>query len=341
MNAKQNIYILSYIFADDKIGKEIKNILKYKAKKGVDVVVIYDSFGSKNTKRVFFNEMKKIGIKVLEFFPPFFKLKFLQLDINYRNHRKIIIIDNFIAYVGGLNIRDDHLGLKKELSPWRDTHIKIVGESVIELLKVFLNDLNLCKKVKINIKNIPLFNNGKIKTQILNSSPLYSHSKIGESIINAINNAKKSVYIQTPYLILDDKTINALKNTKFSGKNVVIIIPKLKDKNFVYNVSLYYAKLLIDVGIKVYLFKGFLHSKCMVIDKDIFLVGSSNFDMRSFYLNFETSVMIFDKSISEKYYNIIQEDLSNSEELTLNFYKKLPINKRLAISFSKLFAPIL
>lgn len=341
-NAKESIYILSYIIADDNIGGEIKNLLIQKARKGLDIKIIYDSFGSKNTKRKYFKELKKYGISILEFFPPIFKYKYLQLDINYRNHRKIIIIDNKISYIGGINIRDDHLGRKKELSPWRDTHIRIVGESSLELLKVFISDINLCKKnKKLKISNIPKQSSGDIKAQVINSAPLYSNSKIQDAILKAIELSKKEIFIQSPYLILNEKIIASLKNAVFSGKKVSIIIPKLKDKTFVYNVTLYYAKILLEYGIKVYTYKGFIHSKCMLLDKEIFLVGSSNFDMRSFYLNFETSVLIYNKIISQKYFNIILNDIKNSEELTLNFYKKLPILKRLAISFSKLFAPIL
>lgn len=341
-NAKNSIYILSYIFADDNIGSEIKNLLKQKAKKGLDIKIIYDSFGSKNTKKKFFNELKKYGVTILEFFPPVLKFKFLQLDINYRNHRKIIIIDNYISYLGGINVRDDHLGRKKELSPWRDTHIRIVGESTLELLKVFINDVNLCKtKHKLKINKVPSLKCENFYIQIINSAPLYSDSKIQDTILKSITLAKKEIYIQSPYLILNDKIITALKNAVFSGIKIYIIIPKLKDKTFVYNVTLYYSKILLEYGIKIYTYNGFIHSKCMLVDKQIFLVGSCNFDMRSFYLNFETSALIYSSLIGKKYYKIIMEDLKHSEELTLNFYKKMPILKRLAISFSKLFAPIL
>lgn len=341
-NAKKCIYILSYIFADDIIGNEIKKLLKEKAKKGLEIIILYDSFGSKKTNRHFFKELKDYGVKILEFFPPMLSLKFLQLDINYRNHRKIIIIDNCMAYIGGLNIRDDHLSRKSELSPWRDTHIKVVGESVLALLQVFITDCNLCKNNKnlIPIK-IPKQNSGVIKAQVLNGSPLYNESKIEQSFIKAINSCQKEIFIETPYLILDDKMLNALKSAVLSGKKVVVLIPKLKDKTFVYNVTLYYAKILLSYGIIIYRYNGFLHSKCMLIDKEIFLVGSCNFDMRSFYLNFETSMIIYNKKVGEKYYSILLNDIKNSSRFTLNYYKKLPIFKRLAISFCKLFAPIL
>ena len=342
LKAKNNIYILSYIFADDQIGNEIKKILKQKAKKGVDIIIIYDSFGSKNTKRKFFKDLNFENIKVLEFFPPKLKLRFLQLSINYRNHRKIIIIDNHIAYIGGINIRDDHLGKKKELSPWRDTHIKIIGNSVLELLRTFMTDLKLCyKKVDLEIKHLPLLKKSYIKTQVLNSSPLLSSPKIEESILKMIETAKDEIILQTPYLILDDKILFALKKAMLSNKKVIIFIPKLADKKFVYNATLYYSKILLELGAKVYRYKGFLHSKCMLIDKEIFFIGSSNFDMRSFNLNFETSMAFYDKTIAEKYHEIVLEDFKNSEELTLNYYKKMPTLNKLALLFCKLFSPVL
>lgn len=342
LKAKNNIYILSYIFADDIIGQEIKKILKQKAKKGVEIVIIYDSFGSKKTKYKFFKDLKEKNIKVLEFFPPILKLRFLQLDINYRNHRKILIIDNNIAYIGGINIRDDHLGRKKELSPWRDTHIKLIGNSVLELLRVFICDSKLCNnKNGFLIKNVLIKYNGLIKSQVLNSSPIISNPKIEESILKIINSAKKEIIIQTPYLILDDKLLFAIKQAVLSNKEVIIFIPKLADKKLVYNATLFYCKSLLEIGVKIYRYKGFLHSKCMLVDKEIFLIGSSNFDMRSFNLNFETSMLFYDKKLAKKYYEIILEDIKNSEELFLNDLKKLPTFKKLAISFCKLFSPIL
>ena len=342
INAKHSIYILSYIFASDSIGNEIKKLLKQKAKKGVDVIIIYDSFGSKKTKRSFFKDLKDKNIKVLEFFPPLLKLRLLQLSINYRNHRKIIIIDNLIAYTGGLNIRDDHLGKDKNLSPWRDTHIKIIGESVLELLRTFILDLKLCTKmINLKVKNIPIIKNGNIRAQVLNSSPLISSPKIEENLFKLINSAKKEIIIQTPYLILNDKILMALKNALLSNKKVIIFLPGKADKQVVYNASIFYAKSLLEFGAKVYCYNGFLHSKCMLIDREIFMVGSSNFDMRSFSLNFETSMVFYNKVLSESYYKIICQDIVKSREYTLNDYKKLPTINKLAISFCKLFSPLL
>lgn len=340
-NANECVYLFSYIFSDDKIGTEIKNLLIEKAKENVKVIIIYDSFGSRKTAKYFFNEMKKKGIFVYEFFPPFLKL--FQLSINFRNHRKILIIDNKIAYIGGLNIRDDHLGREKKLSPWRDTHIKICGNSVNEILKVFLQDLKLCDK-NFNSTTIPLkiFNKtNKNFVQVISSGPLNSGEKIEESFINLINFAKKKIIIRTPYLVLDDKFYLSLKLALLKGVKVIIFIPKLIDKNFVYNSTLYNANRLLKIGAQIFRYNGFLHSKVLLIDEDIFACGSCNFDMRSFYLNFETSLVIYDNIVAKNYIKTLNNDIKNSERLSENFYKKLPVFKKLAIKIANLFSPIL
>jgi len=342
LNSKHCIYLLSYIFANDIIGNEIKNLLIKKAKEGVKIIVIYDSVGSKKTSKKFFKSLKKNGVKVYEFFPPFLKLG--QLNINYRNHRKIIIIDNKFSYIGGLNIRDDHLGKNLKLTPWRDTHLKIEGKTTLELLKVFLQDLKLCdKNFDDNSFIIPFsdFKNTKLNfAQVINCGPLNKGEQIEESFINLINSAKHEIIIQSPYLVLDDKFFTSLKLARLRGVKVKIFIPKLVDKPFVYNATLFNAKKLIEIGIDIYLYNGFLHSKTMLLDASIFVAGSCNFDMRSFYLNFETSVIVYSKKVSLVYYKILQQDMLNSTKLNSNFYKKLPTSKKLAISFCNLFSPI-
>lgn len=340
--ANNFIMIFSYIFADDNIGKEVLKVLEKKAEEGVKVIVVYDSFGSKKNDKDFFKNLIELGAIVKEFFPPLLKNKLLQLSINYRNHRKICIIDGDISYIGGLNIRDDHLGRDDNLKPWRDTHIKIKGNTTLVLMQTFLDDLKLCdEKINTSLNNIT----GKIykenAIQVVNSSPLESGENIEESFIKLINLSKKKIIIETPYLILDDKFLNALKLAKLSGKEVVIFIPKIFDKAFVYNATLFYAQKLLDMGVEVLLYNGFIHSKCLIVDDEVFVCGSCNFDMRSFYLNFETSVIIYENKVVKEYLKQVNKDRENSENLTLNYYKKLPIFKRLAIRFCSLFSPIL
>lgn len=370
--ARDCVFISSYIFADDKIGNKLLNLLVKKAKQNVKIVVLYDCVGSKKTKVQFFDKLKKNGGIVLRFFPP--KIN-VNLQINYRNHRKIIVIDNFVSFIGGLNIRDDHLGKNKKLFPWLDTHLKIVGLTGLELLKVILSDMKLsasrsdlekikllfnsdffdkiCEKLEKKLikydknnsialsKKNDKYNKNKFKVQVLNSSCLYLSQKIEESFINLINSAKKEIIIETPYLILDDKIFYALKNASIRGIKIVVIISKKPDKNFVYNASLYFANELMRQGVQIFLFNGFVHSKTMLVDKKNFVCGSANFDMRSFNLNFETSVLVYSDKIAKNFFGEILKTLKESEKLEENFFKKLPVSKKLAIKFSKLFSPIL
>lgn len=353
--AKKFIFVQSYIFASDEIGTKILKELVEKAKSGVKVIVLIDSVGSRKLKKDFFKDLVLAGGVVFEYFSPLFNVKFLNLMLNYRNHRKIIIIDTYTCFIGGLNIRDDHLGKNRKLSPWLDTHIKIVGTVGLNLLKVFLSDLKLCvKKEEKNINNVfdnKFFEDFKcenldmskceIRAGLINSSPLNLSQKIEDSFIYLINNALKSIVIETPYLILDEKFFCAIKNSLISGVKVKIILSKIPDKKFVYNASLYYANQLIKEGAEIFLYDGFVHSKTLLVDDKIFVCGSANFDMRSFNLNSETSLIVYNRKVAQDFKNEIIKTINCCEKLELNFYKKLPVYKKLAIKFSKLFSPIL
>ncbi len=350
--AQKSIFISTYIFASDEIGGEIKKILLEKLKNGIEVFVLYDSFGSKKTKKSFFDEIKNCGGYVFEFFPSRWKTN---LKINYRNHRKIMVIDGIICFLGGLNIRDDHLGRDKNFSNWIDTHLKIKGETGLALLNVIFEDIKLCEnKVKISKKTArkQLFlqnyfqefdkNRQKtVDTQIILSDPIDNTKSIEDSLIFLINNCKKEIIIETPYLILSDRFMQAIKLALIKGVRVKIFIPKLVDKKFVYNATIHYVHKLNMLGAEVFKVDGFLHSKTMLIDRKIFVCGSSNFDMRSFYLNFEVACVVFDKKICEKFYDFLLKSEKNSEKFTISSYKKLPALKKLAISFAKLFSPLL
>ena len=219
-----------------------------------------------------------------------------------------------------------------------------MGKTSLELLKIFLQDLKLSKsKIENNFidNNFNFKNTKQNYAQVISSSPLDKGQKIEDSFINLINSSINEVIIETPYLILDDKFINCLKQAVLNGVKVIVLIPKLIDKKFVYNASLYNAKKLLELGVDVYLYNGFLHAKTLLIDKNIFVCGSCNFDMRSFYLNFESSLIVFDEKLSKKFYKTMLKDLKESSRLEKNFYKKLPAVKRLAISFCSLFSPIL
>lgn len=336
--AKKSIYIFSYIFASDVVGNEILSLLHIKLNEGLKVILIYDSFGSRKSDKKIFDALKQKGATILEFFPPILKL--FQSKINYRNHQKIFIIDDNICYLGGINIRDDHMGKDKKLTPWKDAQIKFSGIAIIKVLEIFFKNLALTDNER-QINEINVKRTGNINIQILSTTPIDNSPKIEDALILAINRAKERIIIETPYLILDEKFLTALIQASLKGVKVQVIFPKLSDGFLVHNASLYYAKKLIENNVGIYFFNGFLHSKTVLIDKDFLSVGSSNLDMRSFNLNFEITAFIYNYMINNLYYQEILKTLKNSEKINYSYFKKMKSLKKMTISFSKLFSPIL
>ena len=327
--AKKSINIEYYIFAKDKIGKEIMNILCQKAKEGVDVKLIYDSVGSRKAPRRFFNKLKKAGGKVGEFFPPFMHIRLINLKLNYRNHRKIVVIDGKIGYTGGINIRDDHMGKDKKLQPWRDTHLRMEGSGVYALQNIFIDDWRYTAKedkpvmqyIEEGLFPSPTIN-GEATVQVLSSGPDCVVQKIKETYVKMITDAHERVYIQTPYFIPDDVFVSALRIAVKSGVDVKIMVPAIPDKKTVYLATLSYLKEMVEMGAKVYLYNGFLHSKTLLVDNNKVSIGSCNMDNRSFGLNFEDTVLIYSKKINKEYSAIFNKDEKCSQQITIKFFKK-------------------
>lgn len=348
-NAKETINILYFIIKSDIIGKKIVNLLTQKAKQGVEVRVLYDHVGSLHTPSRMFDKLKKSGGKVARFFP----LRFgTYCSINYRNHRKIVVVDGSIGYVGGINIGDEYMnkgrGKYKKLRPWRDTHVRIVGTSVMFLQERFLMDWYYATKDEsINEDNMlkKFFHNdggcGKIGVQVVASGPDLSGEQIKMGYIKMINSAKSKVYLQTPYFIPDDSFLEALKISAMSGVDVRIMLPLVPDKKFVYCATTSYIKDLLDCGIKVYLYKGFLHAKMVAIDDSIVSLGTANLDIRSFLLDFEINVFIYDTLFSKKCVEIFENDMKNSKLITIHMYESRGAWIKTKEALSRLFSPLL
>ncbi len=329
LNAKSSINIEYYIFACDKVGREIMDILCKKAKDGVDVKLIYDSIGSRKAPRRFFKKLQQVGGQVGEFFPPFMHMRLINLKLNYRNHRKLVIIDGKIGYTGGVNIRDDHMSRDKKLKPWRDTHIRIEGSGVYGLQNIFLDDWRYCQNdntpPRLYLENgyfpSPTLC-GDATVQVLASGPDSQVQRIKETFVKMIVNAKNKVYIQTPYFIPDDVFFASLRIAVKSGVDVRIMVPRKPDKKTVYLATLSYLKEMAEIGVKIYLYKGFLHSKALIIDDNLLSIGTCNMDNRSFALNFENTVMIYSKKLNQQYQEIFAEDVKNSVQVSTNFFQK-------------------
>ena len=347
--AKNSIHLEFYILANDKTGKKLKNLLIEKAEQGVEVRLLYDAIGSFYTSDAVFRKLRKKGGEIAQFFPPFLNIKLLNFKANYRNHRKICVIDGKIGYTGGFNIRDDHMGKVKRLSPWRDTTVRLKGEIVNSLQNVFLSDWRFATKDKtdagkyLNKKYFSQTKNksAKLPMQIITSGPNDSTDSIKVCIEKMINSAKKSIKIQSPYFIPDDAIFGAIKLALLSGIEVSVMVPQKTDHWYVHYASLGYLNDLLKYGLKVYFYKGFIHSKVVVCDDEIITLGSCNIDIRSFSLNFEDNLVLYDKAKSLEYAKYFEDDIKNSIEyneavkIRTNFFVKL------LVSFCRLFSAIL
>ena len=350
-NAKSSIHLEFYIFANDKTGKDLIRLLTKKAQEGVEVRILYDSIGSFHTHKSTFRKLKKAGGKFSAFFPPFLNIKFLNFKANYRNHRKICVIDGKISYTGGFNIRDDHMGEVKRLSPWRDTSIRIYGGATHSFQNIFLSDWRFSTKDKTNpefyindkfFPNIKLDNQqDMLPMQVLTCGPTSKAEQIKNCMTKMIMSAKKSIKIQTPYFIPDDSFIDSIKLALLSGIEVELMFPKKIDHWHVHYASLSHINDLIKYGLKVYIYEGFIHSKVLLVDDEIMTMGSCNIDIRSFALNFEDNVAIYDQKSCLEYAEYFNKDKESSTIYDEVQRKKTGIIKKILISFCRLFSAIL
>lgn len=345
-NAKHTIHILYYIIKNDTIGNLLINTLTEKVKEGVKVRLIYDDVGCICVPKKMFDKLKEAGGEVYPFFPSY--LKFINLNLNYRNHRKIVVIDGKIGYVGGVNIGDEYMSLHKRLTPWKDCHLKIVGESVNFLQLQFFQDLAYVSNHKIETeenfreKYFPKSNvTKKTYTQIVASGPdSKNYENIKSSYLRMLYNAKKEIFIQTPYLGLDESFLSALITTAQYGIKVRIMLPTIYDKRIVYRVTSSYINQLLEAGIEVYLYKGFIHSKVIVMDDDVSSVGTANFNIRSFSLNFEVNAFITDKSINSQLKEIFYNDIKNCTKVDEDYEKNKSLFIKIEECLSRLFTPL-
>ena len=345
--AKKSINIEFYIFKNDDIGTKILDILEEKAKNGVEVRLLYDSVGSRLLNRDVLKKLRAVGGKTGEFFPSW--LKFINLNMNFRNHRKIVVIDNKIGFVGGFNVGDEYLGKDKKFGYWRDTHIKFKGSAVKDLNLRFLADWRYATKEEVDLSHVLEIsdeNIGEPNTgmQIVSSGPnLNDRYEIKLAYLKMIQRAKKYLYIQSPYLIIDKSIADSLKLASASGVDVRIMIPGKGDHPFVYWANLVYAGELLEYGVKIYHYdkNAFLHAKTIVIDDEICSIGTANMDTRSFELNFEVNAFIYSETISKQQKGEFEKDIFKCEELTLEKYKNRSRGVKIKESLSRLFSDVL
>jgi cardiolipin synthase len=342
-NAKDHIHMEYYIIRNDDLGNKLLNILSKKAKEGVEVRLLYDSVGGRQISKDKIEKLKSSGVKVAVFFAS--TIPFVNFKINYRNHRKIVVIDGTVGFVGGFNVGNEYMGLNNKIGYWRDTHLKISGDAVIDLQTRFFLDWSHASKQELMFLPKYFPDNrmqGKVGIQIISSGPDKSDEVIKSNYVKMINSAKKSILIQTPYFVPDASVFEAIKIAAASGVDVRIMIPCKPDHPFVYWATYWYCGGLLKYGVKVYIYEyGFLHAKTLVIDGIVASVGTANFDVRSFKLNFECNAIIYDTKISKMLYDIFMEDLNYSMELTRELYLERGILIRFKESVCRLLAPLL
>lgn len=343
-HAKKYIHIQYYIIRRDKLGKKIISILEKKAKEGVEVRFLVDSMGSYTITKKYLKNYLASGGKFEIFFPGM--LPHVNTRINYRNHRKIVVIDGEYGYTGGFNVGDEYINQDKKIGYWRDTHIRIKGEAVNDLVDRFL--LDWCYASGEEIDDFDKYyaqsinEKGDTGIQIVTSGPDHNEEYIKNSFIKLINNAKESVYLETPYFVPDFPVHEALRISALSGVDVRIIIPGKPDHLFMkWAASAYYGELLA-AGVKVYLYNnGFIHAKTIVADGKVATVGTANMDMRSFCLNFEVNAFIFDNRVAKKVEDQFYKDIEVSKLITLEEYNNRSRRIRIKESLIRLISPIL
>ena len=340
--AKLSIDMEFFIMKPDYIGLQILKILEQKAREGIKVRLLLDAMGCRQMRRHHFDALRKAGGSVVFFFPA--KIFKLDLKLNYRNHRKLLVIDNETAYIGGLNAAKEYVGDSKKFRGWRDTHLRIKGGSVFDIDTRFIMDWNFACGQELNLDSSDyLVSSADNKAvQIISSGPESEETEIKFAYLKMINSAKRYVYVQSPYMVPDDSIFEALKTAALTGVDVRIMIPNRPDHIFVYWVTYQNVGKLAKYGAKIYIYdKGFLHAKTVVVDDEAASVGSANFDIRSFELNFESNAIVYDREFAMRQRSAFEEDIKNSRRLTLQDYEKRSRWIRIKESVSRLVSDIL
>lgn len=340
-NAKHTIYVQYYIFKSDKLSTQFMNILKSKAQEGLDVYLLIDGMGIRNMLLHDRKMLRESGVKLGIFFPGMI-IK-INTHMNYRNHRKIVVIDKRIGYVGGFNVGDEYVS-KGPMGYWRDTHLRIVGPAVNGLAWRFFLDFKFASDEYTKGFTTEYFDKsiGDVDINIVTSGPDTKADSVRNGYEKLITNARKEIYIQTPYFVPDEGLLKCLKVAALSGVNVNIMFPAKRDHPFVHWASLSFIGDLLKWGVNVYRYEGgFLHTKCVISDDYLSSVGTANFDIRSFELNFEVNAFIYDAEVNKKLKDHFIEDMKLSTKITPEYYAKRSKIVKIREAFSRLLSPLL
>lgn len=340
--ATDHIHLLYYIIRHDQLGTKIADMLIKKAHEGVEVRFLYDDMGSRSLSKKYIRRLEAANVQVSAFFPSRFAR--INFRINFRNHRKLAIIDGKIGYIGGFNIGDEYLGKSEKFGYWRDTHLKVQGDAVRTMQTRFILDWNQASQQKLTYEDRFFIGGdyGDVGMQVVSSGPDHDWEHIKYGYIKMILAAERYVYIQTPYFIPDESLMDALRIAALSGVKIKIMIPNKPDHLFVYWATLSHVGELLNEGAEIYLYQnGFLHAKTIIVDGKLASVGTANIDVRSFRLNFEVNAFIYDLDFVQEMEEKFSEDIMLSTQMTKGLYEKRSLMIRFKESISRLLSPIL
>ncbi len=340
--ARQFIYIQYYIIESDALGQQLAEALIAKAQQGVAVRVIYDHVGSYSINSAFFKRLRRAGIEA----HPFLKVTFTTIAnrLNWRNHRKVAVIDGTVGYIGGMNVADRYVTGSRNEKPWRDTHLRITGPAVVALHNSFAVDWYYMKRYLLSLpyNAVAPPRTGNSTVQIVASGPTDNWNAVYYAVLQAIHRARKCLYIQTPYFLPSDALLKALQVAALSGVDVRVMIPRRTDSAVLRYASGSYIKECLMAGIKIYLYDdAMLHSKVLIVDDDFVTTGSSNFDFRSFEHNFECNALIYGQEFNHRMKEIFIEDQRHSTRLILSHWRRRRVTTKAMESLARLLAPIL
>ncbi len=348
-NAKDHIHIQYYIIETEGIGQQMADILKSKAREGVEVRLLYDAFGSKFISRTYLRDLRDAGVEVAGY---------LRLDprhpwktLNNRNHRKIVIVDGLVSYLGGMNIADRYTNVDSTIGSnpyyWRDTHLRLSGGATQSLQYVFLGDWNFATDQNIPLseryfpEDVLSSGHGDVFVQTLSSGPETENSLILDALLTLIDQTRDELLLSTPYYIPTPSLTRALKNAVSRGVNVQLMIPSLTDALLVNSVARSYYRTLIKSGVKVLEYqKGFLHAKTIVSDGKLAVISSANLDRRSFFINFEVSAFVYDPTFAQQNVETFYADRQHCNLLTLERWDARPPREKLYEFSTRVFAPL-
>ena len=342
--AKDHIHMEFYIFNDDATGRLFQDRLIARAREGVEVRIIYDGMGNFGISRDFIQRFKENGIQVVCFSPVFVPV--INNRINYRNHRKIMVVDGLTSFVGGFNIGDEYRGGAAGFTTWRDTHLRIQGEASRHLQNIFVEDWFFLTGEKLEEKRYypePEEDENRAVIHVVKSGPDSQWESIMQMYFAMITNARRNLYITTPYFIPGESILQAITNAALAGIDVRLLVPARADYRLMTWATSSYMRELVEAGVRVYTYdpSGFVHAKTLIVDGEIASVGTANLDVRSFSMNFEINAFVYNRELAATLTEHFFRDLEHSREITpQDLEKKTPV-RILLESLAKLFSPLL